>query len=354
MRPTDAASKRPAGESVRARLNAALAGERVEWPVFAVYDWFVENRDIDWPSLFERGLGQINHATITQSRRPNVEIVETTSRDVSGRVRRDVRWVTDVGELKEWYLGEWRQEHLIKKPGDYRILARALSDVEITAVPGAFAQSGAALGENGVTLGVPESRRTAFQAIQIDLAGLERFSIDVALGCPELLDLIEVMNELTYREFEVMATMPVSHIKLWENLSIETMGPSLYRKHLVPVYERILGIASGSGQRLCVHYDGKLRVIAEDIRRLPFDGLDSVTPPPEGDLSTAEARELWPDKFLWLHPSLGWYRQPEEKLVGNVLQMAEDAGPTRYCLMISEEVPDDWERTIPLILRALR
>jgi len=32
-------------------------------PVFAVYDWFVRNRPIDWPRLFDLGLGQINHAT---------------------------------------------------------------------------------------------------------------------------------------------------------------------------------------------------------------------------------------------------------------------------------------------------
>ena len=38
--------------SVRARLQRALAGEVVDWPVYAAYDWFVKNRPIDWPSLF--------------------------------------------------------------------------------------------------------------------------------------------------------------------------------------------------------------------------------------------------------------------------------------------------------------
>ena len=47
------------------------------------------------------------------------------------------------------------------------------------------------------------------------------------------MELIELMNELTLREFEQMATLEnAPHIKLWENLSIETMGPVLYRKHL--------------------------------------------------------------------------------------------------------------------------
>ena len=42
----------------RERLMAALAGEPINWPVYAVYDWFVEHRPIDWQSLFDQGLAQ--------------------------------------------------------------------------------------------------------------------------------------------------------------------------------------------------------------------------------------------------------------------------------------------------------
>ena len=51
--------------SIRGRFERALAGEPVDWPVYAVYDWFVQHRSIDWPSLFAQGLGQINHANLT-------------------------------------------------------------------------------------------------------------------------------------------------------------------------------------------------------------------------------------------------------------------------------------------------
>ena len=48
--------------TIRERLDKALAGEPVEHPVFLVYDWFVNNRPVDWQSLFDQGLGIINHA----------------------------------------------------------------------------------------------------------------------------------------------------------------------------------------------------------------------------------------------------------------------------------------------------
>ena len=336
---------------IRTRLEQALAGQPVSQPAFVVYDWFVKNRPwVDWASLGRYGLGQINHADLVSYRRPHLEIVETTT-PVGDQLRRDVRWSTDIGELHEWYLGEWRQEYLIKQPHDYRIMQRAWTDTIIEPRLDIFSQSEAALGDTGLTVG--QLDRTPFQKIQIDYAGLERFSYDVADQRPELLELLTLMTDLKLQEFRAALQTPARHLKLWENLSIETMGPDWYRDYLVPVYHQIFAILAGSDKQLQVHYDGKLRIIADQIKDLPFDGLDSVTPPPEGDLTVAEARAYWPDKFLWLHPTLTWYSLPPNELVANVLQMVREAGPSRYCLMISEEVPPNWETAVPAVLEAL-
>jgi len=345
------ASSTPAA-TIRARMEAALAGQPVTRPVFAVYDWFVRNRPIDWPHLFDLGLGQINHADLVRYRRPYVDIMETTSM-LAGVPRRDVYWITDIGELHEWYLGEWRQEYLIKSAADYRIMQRAWTDVEVLPWDQPFLHSEQAVGGGGITVG--QLDRTPFQKIQIDYAGLARFSYDVADRLPELLDLLDLMTDLKLREFRIAVHSPARQIKLWENLSIETMGPRMFRRYLVPVYRQIFDILDGTDKRLQVHYDGKLRVIADDIRALPFDGLDSFTPPPEGDMTTAEARQQWPDKFLWLHPTLDWYSRPPEELAHNIRAMAAAAGRPagRYCLMLSEEIPPNWEDAVPLILKTL-
>lgn len=335
---------------IRARLERTVAGELVERPVFAVYDWFVRNRPIDWPSLFRLGLGQINHADLIQYRRPHLEIVETTQA-VKGLVRRDVRWITDTGELHEWYLGEWRQEYLIKTPADYRIMQRAWEDTIITATDAAFDASERQVGDAGITIG--QMDRTPFQKVQIDYAGLERFSYDIADHEPALLELLELMNVLKLEEFRAVRSSRAQHLKLWENLSIETMGPRLFRQYLVPLYRQIFVILDGSDQRLQVHYDGQLAIIADDIAALPFDGLDSLTPPPEGDMTTTQARQRWPDKFFWLHPSLTWYSLPPEAFVARLREMVQAAGPRRFCLMVSEEVPPNWEVMLPLALDAL-
>ena len=343
--------------TIRERLDKALAGEPVEHPVFLVYDWFVNNRPVDWQSLFDQGLGIINHADLVEFNRPNVEIIETKSYD-RGRLRTDIRWITDRGELHEYFLDEWQQEYLIKTPEDYRIMALALSGSTFTPTDDHFDRSEKEHGDNGITIGhlgwtSYESRRTALMKIQVELAGLERFSYDIAEELPELMELIEVMNEETVRVFECAAKTKAQHIKLWENMSIVTLGPKLFRQHFVPVYNRICDVLEGSGKKIQVHYDGKLSIIADDIAGLRLSGIDSLTPAPEGDMTIAGARRAWPDKFLWMHPCLGWYHMPEPQLVENVRQMVRDAGPYRYCLMISEDVPHDCQRTVPAVLRAL-
>ena len=163
------------------------------------------------------------------------------------------------------------------------------------------------------------------------------------------MELIELMNDQTIQVFKTALKTNARQIKLWENLTIETMGPTLFRRYLVPLYERIFEALDGSDKKVLVHYDGKLKVIAEDIGRLAFDGIDSLTPPPEGDMTIGEARRFWPDKFFWIHPSLSWYHLPEKQLINNITQTAVDAGPSRYCMMISEEIPPDWQRTVPAV-----
>jgi hypothetical protein len=196
--------------------------------------------------------------------------------------------------------------------------------------------------------------RTAFQAIQIDCVGLDQFSMDIADELPELMELLEQLNELTMRECAVLRDSPARELKLWENLSLETMGPNLYRRHLTPVYKRMLEMLRPAGKRLHLHYDGRLRGISDDLASLPFYGVDSLTEPPEGDILVSEARQAWPDKFLWLHPNLGWYRMPEPQLREKILEMVRSAGSSRFCLMISEDIPPDWERTVPAVLETLQ
>jgi hypothetical protein len=344
------------GMSVRERLCGALRGEIVTHPPYVVYDAFLPNPSVDWEWLFSLGLGQVNHAFVVEERHPNCEIVETKS--VEGDLdRRDVTIRTAGGELHEYYLGAsdkgvlpWRMEYFIKTPSDYRLMAKAMEGSTYATTDRAFDESEAAIGDRGITIAHVD--RTPFQKIMIDYAGLEAFSCHLADGEPELFGLLESMNRLKLDEFARVAGSKAEFVKLWENIGIDAVGPHAYRKYIVPVYEAIIAVLRGAGKKLMVHYDGKVRLIAEDIARLGFD-LDSLTPPPEGDMDPAEARAVWPHTFFWLHPSLTWFSLPKDELVARFRKMARDVGPRRFCFELSEGVPPNWKEGIPAVLEEL-
>jgi hypothetical protein len=346
-------------DTPRKRLTDALNGKYVDKPAYMVYDWFVMNRNIDWQSLFDLGLGQINHACLVEVEYPNLQIEKKITYE-NGQKRVDIYWKTDIGQLHEWFLDEWRQEYLIKTPQDYKIMAKALSDSKVKSTDAYFDKSESQIQDRGFTIGQfgnfgeQTFMRTPFQVIQIDYTGLERFSMDIAYEVPELLDLIEQMNHQLLEVFKSSVGLKCEYIKLWENLSIETMGPVLYRKYLIPVYRKIFDILNESNKKLIVHYDGKLKIISEDMKSLAFDGFDSITPPPEGDLAISEIRQMYPDRFLWIHPTLSWFDLPKEQLIKNILDVVKQAGNKRFCFQLSEEVPPNWQETLPAILRAIK
>jgi len=343
--------------STRQRLEDALEGKPVTRPVYVVYDAFLPNPDVDWEWLFSLGLGRVNHANVVKETRPNCEIVETTRRE-AGLERRDVTLRSPRGELHEYYLGDsrkgllpWRMEHFIKQPSDYRVLAAALEGTSFEPSDQAFDASESELGGSGVTIAHVD--RTPFQKIQIDYAGMELFAYHLADQEPALRELLELMNALKLTEFASVAKSRARWIKLWENLGVDAVGPVAYRQHIVPVYEAICRALRGTGTRLMVHYDGRIRLASDDIARLRLD-IDSLTPPPEGDMLVGEARELWPESFLWLHPSLTLFERPPEEIGRRICEMARAAGPRLFCFEISEGIPPRWREGFPAVLRALQ
>ena len=340
---------------VRQRLMHALQGKKVSHPAYLVYKEFLPTKDVDWDYLFSLGLGEISHEPVVHITRPHAQIVESISRQ-DDMVRRDVTLRTEIGELHEYYIGgvggvlDWRMEHMIKTPADYRILQRSFEDLDFQLDERAFLASENRLAQRGITLATAD--RTPFQRIQIDYAGVERFAYDFADEVPELFDLLEMMNEQIIQEFTVINTSQAEYVKLWENIGIDSLGPTAYREYIVPVYEQILRMFAKTNKKLIVHYDGKIRLIADDIKRMGFQ-IDSFSTPPEGDMSVEEARSLWPDTFLWIHPSLNWFDLPIATLKENIRSMVQATGGYNYCFEMSEGVPNTWKESVPAVLETL-
>ena len=342
----------------REDLIAALEGEQPERVPFTIYHrgCVLANPDPAWEGLFAQGLCPVAFATIVRRTTPNVERIVRAETWRGGPAERTILR-TPVGEISQLSARGWVQEYWLKVPADYAVMEYVVRDTHLDphpqAVADAYRDAEQKVGEHGIVL--IGAGRSPMQTILVDYAGLESFSYHLADGFPGLFALAEALLDQLLEECSLIAAGPGRYVELWENLSAEIWGPRRFAQVHLPVYERVLPILHAGGKKVFTHFDGKLACLAGLIAGTEIDGIESLTQPPEGDMSYAEARAAWPGKFLWGNINVSLYDLPPEELRRAVQQMARDAAPDGRLLAfeISEDLPRNWRESIPVVLEAL-
>lgn len=348
--------------TTRENLIAALNGEIPEQTPFSIYEWFFThpkfNRD-EWRHFFDQGLGLCLHCDTVALKEHGVK--HTVEHKVEGDRRYTInRKETSVGTLQNVTFNsvsaprliEWTVEEWIKEPKDYQIRQWIVEHTEPLPRHEIFEQMEAEAGDFGVT--VVFGGRTPAMSIMVDYAGMEQFALDVALEVEELFELYEAEKKLFLEWNRVVAAGPGRFVKWNENLSINMLGPKRYAKLLMPVYQQAVSVLEAAGKRVMVHYDGALKAIADQIAEAPFHIIQSLTEPPEGDMMLDECRAAWPDKPFWSNINLDLYYLSEAELREAVIAKRERAGKKALAFEISEDVPENWRESIPVVLQTLQ
>ncbi len=91
------------------------------------------------------------------------------------------------------------------------------------------------------------------------------------------------------------------------------------------------------------------------IAEAPIDHIESLTEPPEGDMTLAECRAVWPEKGIWSNINVGQFDLPADRLRAGIRRKIEEGAPDGrgLALEISEDLPVKWQQGIPAILEEL-
>jgi hypothetical protein len=352
--------------TVRENLIEALEGRTPETTPYSVYDWNMgavtsselktRTQEPEWKRLLDMGLGISHHCEILTAIEDGVETSIDERRDGNTVYSAQTK-KTPVGEIRKVTRDGWHHEDWIKTEEDYKICTWIAEHTRFEAHPERYAAAEAAVGEHGVVVmtGVGNwTHRSPAMQINIDLAGTEKFCMDVAMEEPALLDLYQARRALFLKEQALLAEMPGRYVNWLENLTINMLGPARYRDLLVSVYNEAAPILTDADKRIFVHYDGDLSCIADDIAIAPFHGIDSLTEPPEGDMTYDTCRAAWPDKVIWGNINVALYAEPADVLRQAVIEKRDRAGKQGLAFEISEDRPADWQNTIPIVLETLR
>jgi hypothetical protein len=101
-----------------------------------------------------------------------------------------------------------------------------------------------------------------------------------------------------------------------------------------------------------VHLDGLTKPYAADLRDSPLDYIEALTPPPDCDVSVAEAHQFWPDKALWVNFPSSVHLESLDRIRQVTRELLSEARPhRRFLLGITEDVPPDrWADNFRAIL----
>ncbi len=336
----------------RENLIAALDGRRPERIPYTVNQDFVTD-DPAWEGLFAAGLCRIPYMQTVREEMIGVERVVVPV-SWQGQPGRRVTLRTSQGEISQIEVNGWVQEYYLKTPADYRVMTHIVRNTRLSLDPAGFEAAEREVGDRGQTLiGVG---RSPMQTILVDYAGLEEFSYHLADGFPELFELAEALEAQLLERCRLTAVGPGRFISLLENFTAESWGAARFRQYHLPVYAKLLPIFQAAGKRVFPHCDGQLACVAPLLAETGFAGIESLTEPPEGDMTLAQARAAFPDKVFWANINVGVYALPPADLRRWVRERVQAAAPDGGGLVfeISEDLPPNWREAIPVVLETLK
>jgi len=340
--------------SPRERLEAFWAGQRPDRTPLTIYRMFTRTgRPEEWAPLLAKGLIPTDFRP--PCRREHTGGVERAvdEYDEGGRHWRRTALRTPVGEVFSLHADGWQQKYMLATPEDYRVMTYVAEHTRVVPAYEDYRAHATAFAPAGVCM--PAVGRTPIQTMLVDLAGLAAFSMHLYDFEDAVLTLHEALLDVCRRVVAIAAEGPGTMVEVLENFSVETLGPDRFARFHRPVYEELFGVLHQAGKIVATHFDGRLAACRELIADAPVDVIESLTPPPEGDMTLAGARQAWPEKLFWSNLNVGVWGLPPADLRGEVLRRAAEGSDDgrRLAFEISEDLPANWRQAIPVVLDAL-
>jgi hypothetical protein len=345
--------------TIKERILTAMTWGLPDQVPLTVYDWMLP-RGLAERQLREAGVGLIVRLPGHRVTHRQVEIVSCEYQE-NGRklIRRTIK--TPVGEAYQilepdpaYETSNWTHAHLIKGPEDYRVMEFYYRDMVFRDNFDAVREAQRRVGSDGLVL--LRIAKSPLQEMLYQLMGLERFAVDYQER-RDLFDSLHAVMVARYEElYEFAAASPVEILQLGDNIYSDMVGRERYQRYLMPEYAKIMARLRGTGKLLAVHMDGNLRSLATEVAAAPFDIVEAMTPPPMGDFSVREARQMWPAKALWLNFTSSMHIERPDVIEAHTRELLAEAGTTRgFGISVTEDAPvQALEHSLAVIARVLR
>ncbi len=162
-----------------------------------------------------------------------------------------------------------------------------------------------------------------------------------------LMDFPETMEEYfeacennAMRMIDVIVDSPLEWLNFGDNIHGGVLSPQLFEKYVLPAYHRRNDVLHAAGKFTFAHWDGDCKPLLKYARECRLDGIEAITPVPQGDVTIDEIKEALGDEVFLVDgiPAILFDEiYPEEQLIATVKELIEKFAP-RLILGISDEM----------------
>lgn len=141
---------------------------------------------------------------------------------------------------------------------------------------------------------------------------------------------------------EEINSSSIDIINYGDNLHDGYLPPELFKEYVLPVYQRRGELLHRGGKFVHSHWDGNVKRILPYAQECNLDGIEAITPAPQGDVTPAEVKKALGDMFLLdgIAAILFDERYPVEELTAQAEEIIDLFAP-KLILGISDEISSE-------------
>lgn len=149
-------------------------------------------------------------------------------------------------------------------------------------------------GENG--LGSIYFPRINVQSLFNDTMGVEG-AIYALMDMPDVCEEYFKVKQANHDRFIAMLKKSCFEwINFGDNVHCATLPPNLFEKYVLPEYQHRNELLHKSGLYTFAHWDGDTKAILKYAKETGLDGIEAITPKPQGDVTLEEVKEALGDQ----------------------------------------------------------
>jgi hypothetical protein len=265
----------------------------------------------------------------------------------------DVEMITPVGKLsfQQRLLPEslasgasrpLMSRHPLQSPDDYHPFSFILEHSEFVSRFTGYFHRQAQLSESAYL--VPMLNRVPFQGLLLDAFGEIPFFYALHDEPRVIVRLLTLLDEQMTDTLHHLADFPLPYVEFCDNIEASMTNPPLFRRYLLPNYQRYADTLHFQDKKMGSHTDGNLKGLIPLLAECGLDVCESFTPAPLTACTFEEAWQAWQDgPLIWGGiPSIlleDWIS--EDQFQGYVERLLELIGARPVILGIADAVMPD-------------